>query len=520
MLPRFDRPAPVAAALLLLLAAGGCGEPEPTPIRNVILVVADGMGPQQIGLLEAYAAHAPESTYAGRRTALRTMMDRGETAWVDTSIAGKLVADSAAAASQLATGVPAAPETLGRDEAGRPVDTLLERARRAGKAVGLVTDVRLTHATPAAFVSHREHRSEENAIAVDLLESGADVLLGGGLRHWIAPAAAETPGFRDRYRLPESLALDSRRDDGRNLLEEALNAGYALAFDGDALRAATRPPLLGLFAPSGLRDGIRESRDELPDQPTLAEMTRVAIELLDDDREGFFLMVEAGQIDWAGHANDAGRTLHEMIRLDRALAALERWAHGRDDTLIVVTADHEAGGLALSYSAVGAPASGTPNFDFVDPAALDRLHAQTTSFNALFDALPPGASPAQLVAAVREATGFRLTEAEAARILEDEPNAWHRPGHRELGEARVPRIDELDAFHPYVEDRRPAALARALAEQTGVVWATGTHTHTPVPAIAYGPERATRAFRGWMTQPDVGRALRRVVAEGGAAPGE
>jgi alkaline phosphatase len=513
---------------LVAVALSGCvpmagRAPAVIPARNVILMIGDGMGPQQVGLLLDYARRAPGSSYSGGPAALERAINAGVLGWVRPFAPSALVVDSAAAASQLAIGVPAASESIGLDAAGRPAPTVLERARAAGFATGLVSDTRMTHATPGAFGAHAAHRSHEPEIAADLLEAAPDLMLSGGWR-WFLPAhAPRDPEVQQWLRtrdLPEGDGFRSARRDGRNLLAEAEQAGYRLVFDRQALTAAPAGPLLGLFAPSAMSDAIRAAAGDpaVAAQPTLAEMTRAALERLSADPQGFFLMIEGGQIDWAGHANDAGWLLAEMRRFDAAVAAVLDWTAGRDDTLVVITADHETGGFGFSYSGTGLPSAAAgdtsptgvlPNFNFGAPALLDRLAGQTTTYGHLlrgFAALPTAErTPARLVDVVRDRLGWMIDEAAAARVLADEPNTMRVAGHPYLDRPTAPRIDDFDAFHVYIDDRRSAGLARALAAEQSVVWASGTHTSTPVPLIAIGPQGHAARFHGIRTLDEVGR---------------
>ncbi|MDW2150662.1 alkaline phosphatase, partial [Vibrio sp. 378] len=155
-----------------------------------------------------------------------------------------------------------------------------------------------------------------------------------------------------------SVYLKSKRKDERNLLTEAQDQGYSLAFSRDMLAQAKGDKLLGLFAYSGMDDGIAYSNsknDPKRTQPSLKEMTVKALDVLSKNKDGFFLMVEGGQIDWAGHSNDAGTMLHELIKFDEAVNSVYEWAKGRDDTLIIVTADHETGSFGFSYSSANLP---------------------------------------------------------------------------------------------------------------------------------------------------------------------
>ena len=160
-------------------------------VKNVILMIGDGMGASQVGLLEEYAQRAPDSIYnsRGNKSALAQFVEQGQIGLSMTAplgLEGSLVVDSACSATQLATGMASGSEMIGLDEQGNVVSTILERAKRQGKATGLVSDTRITHATPAAFATHQPHRSFETGIAAQLIDSGnVDVMLSGGIREFI-----------------------------------------------------------------------------------------------------------------------------------------------------------------------------------------------------------------------------------------------------------------------------------------------------------------------------------------------
>ena len=300
---------------------------EPTEsgpkVRNVIVVIGDGMGPQQLGLLFAYAKLAPNSAVADRTSAVELMSRQASLALVQTNPYGALVVDSAASATQMATGEMAGSEMIGANFRGDPVPTVLEIAKQHGKATGLISDTRITHATPAAFAAHQPHRTKENEIAEDLLANRVDVMLSAGLRYFV-PQGVNDPNSTTHLEVAQMIGgayqPSSKRRDNRNLLVEARKE-YQLAFDRHAMAKVKQGRILGLFADSAMDDAI-STRDVLNSQqrsePTLAEMTGKALELLSQDPEGFFLMVEAGQIDWCGHNNDTGSLLHELLRLDAA----------------------------------------------------------------------------------------------------------------------------------------------------------------------------------------------------------
>ncbi len=499
---------------------GQKAEPESgSKVKNVIMVIGDGMGPQQLGLLLAYAKQAPHSVIKSRTTAFDRMMQEGAVMGLSmTHAANVLVTDSAASGTQLASGTAAGSEMIGGDKDGNPTVTILEQAEKLGKSTGLISDTRLTHATPAAFAAHQPHRSLENAIAVDMLNSGTDVMLSGGLRNWIPQEANDSNSavHNELVRMTGgAVKVTSKRKDNHNLLLDAQENGYALAFTKTQLANADGK-VLGLFASSAMDNAIKAARtQDDPDRtmPDLKEMTAKGIELLAKNEKGFFLMIEAGQIDWASHGNDTGTLLHELLKLNETLEYVLDWAAARDDTLLIVTADHETGGFSFSYSANDLPEPidlpGTlfkerkyqPGLNFGNPEVLDKLYMQKLSYGEIFgqfdELSQKEQTPAKLAELVRRNTAFQITEEQAARILETEENPYYVKGHKKMGVKTVPKIDVNDAFFvPNKNGARQNLLAIEVATQQQVVWATGTHTATPVVVFALGPDK--ESFRGIM----------------------
>lgn len=295
------------------------------PPRRIILMIGDGMGTGQVAVARD-AAPGGTLTLDG--------LSVGGLAF--TGSADNLVTDSAAAATALATGRATNNGMVGVAPDGTLLPTVLERAEEAGFATGLVTTTRLTHATPAAFAAHVVHRSMEDAIADQMVEAGVEVLLGGGRAHFLP---ASEPG--------------SQRSDEEDLVARAEDLGYRYAETRAGLAASEEADrLLGLFALGHMP--FERERDEAV-EPSLAEMTERALAILNRDPDGFFLMVEGGRIDHAGHANDLPNTIGETLAFDRAVGLALNFTRATPRTLLVVTADHETGGLAVLPTVPGQP---------------------------------------------------------------------------------------------------------------------------------------------------------------------
>jgi len=532
---RISKRGAFSALLASSLIMSGCSQlqmtqdkTETAKAKNVIMIIGDGMGPQQVGLLLSYARQAPNSIIKDRTTAFDRISSNGQTSISMTNASNVLVVDSAASATQLATGKYSGSEMIGADKDGNTAESILEKAKRMGKSTGLVSDTRITHATPAGFAAHQSHRSKENAIAVDMLENDVDVMLSGGLRYWI-PKEANDKQSAVRTELEQltegTVRIKSKRKDSRNLIKEAQQQDYALAFNRSQM-AKAEGKVLGLFAYSALPDGIKETQtknDPKRTIPTLKEMSAKAIESLSSNDKGFFLMIEAGQIDWAAHYNDTGTMLHEMLRINETLDYVLDWAEGRDDTVVIVTADHETGGFGFSYSANDLPHGRDlpgdvfedqqfkPAFNFGDESTLDKLYAQKSSyadiFYGQFDSLAKDQqTPANLAKIVNEETEFDITEEQASRILATENNRYYTEGHKYLSSKVVPKMDSNGAFFVYqTDDNRQNLLAREVAEGQNVVWATGTHTSTPVLVFTQGPASAIAPFKQVLHHTQVGQ---------------
>jgi alkaline phosphatase len=266
--------------------------------KNIILFIGDGMGTAQIT--------------AGKVVKGALEMERcPEAGLMTTWSADRLVTDSAAAATAMATGVKTKNGMISIDPEGKRLKTVLELAEEKKKSTGLVCTCAITHATPAGFAAHVPSRKQSGEIARQLAAGDVDVLFGGGLDHFSPEALSE---------LKSKMRVATDPEGFRTLGSQKKAA---------ALLYPEHPPL----APE---------RDI-----SLSELTAKALEILSQDRDGFFLMVEGSQIDWMGHQNKGPELIAEVVDFDDAVGVGLDFAEADGNTLVIITADHETGGFSV-----------------------------------------------------------------------------------------------------------------------------------------------------------------------------
>lgn len=282
--------------------------------KNIIMIIGDGMGPAYTSAYRYFSDNPMTETIE------QTVFDRhlvGSSSTYPARVSG-YITDSAASATALATGIKSYNNAVGVDINKEEIQTVLEWAKLQGKKTGVVVTSQINHATPASYLAHNEHRYNYNAIADSYIDDGikADLYLGGGWKYFI-------------------------RDD-RNLVDEFKQAGFHYIDDFDGLNnLPSEKPVLGLFANVGLPWALDDVNNH-----KLMTMTKAAVTKL-ENTQGFFLLVEGSKIDWAGHSNDIAAAMGEMDDLAKTVEFLETYVSTHPDTLVVMTADHSTGGLAL-----------------------------------------------------------------------------------------------------------------------------------------------------------------------------
>ena len=278
-------------------------EPQGKKVKNIIFMIGDGMGLEQISAawvcnggklnLDNFSKVGIQRTYS----------------------ANKLVTDSAAAGSALATGHKTNNGMIAMTPDSVAVKSLAEEAMEKGKRAGAAVTCRVTDATPAVFFSHVPTRKMLDEIAVQMTNSGLYFLSGGGTRYW------------------------SGREDGIDLVAQAKEKGYSYVESKEELMAIEEGPVIALMDSYELHPAL-DRGDILP------ASVQKALQLL-DNKKGFFLMIEGSMIDDGGHDNKAGKTMEEIFDFDRTLGLVLEWAEKDGETLVVVTADHATGGMTL-----------------------------------------------------------------------------------------------------------------------------------------------------------------------------
>ncbi|HOO83968.1 MAG TPA: alkaline phosphatase [Prolixibacteraceae bacterium] len=274
--------------------------------KNVIVFIGDGMG----------VSHVFASLTANKgQLYLKNFKHIG---FQTTASATNYITDSAAAGTALSTGTKTYDAAIGVNTDTIALENIRVKLEEKGLATGVVSTSAITHATPAAFVAHQPYRYMYEAIAADFLKTNIDLFIGGGYDHF------------------------TKREDGRNLVDELKDKGYQVVTETKDLNKIKSGKLAALVA-NEHTPKVLDGRGNM-----LETATETAIRVLSNDNDGFFVMIEASQIDWGGHANSTPYIVSETLDLDKAVGKALAFAAENKETLVIVTADHETGGMAIT----------------------------------------------------------------------------------------------------------------------------------------------------------------------------
>ncbi len=401
--------------------------------KNIIFLVSDGMSHGTLNMADLFLQRkeGKGSNWIGL---YRDKM--AKRAYMDTASADSMVTDSAAGSSSWGGGKRVFNGTLNVNADGSYNKPILQKFKEAGKSVGCVTTVPITHATPAGFSVNMESRNRQDLIASEYLKLKFDVMMGGGIEYF---------NGKDRK-------------DKKDILPDFVTEGFDIAYTkADMKKAAGKKPLLGVFCEDGLPYTLDHDQDsDLVNKiPKLSEMTEKAISLMSSNNEGFVLQVEGGKVDWAAHANDAAALIYDQVEFDKAVEVALKFAEGRDDTLVVITTDH------------GNANPGLIKNHHVD-SMFDTFQTAKHTNEWIINGTTKNDSTAALIDKIHHAQGYKVSDDEAKYVLS--------------------AFNMIDQEGVYVSNKLPyERLAEVQQKYTSVFWAGMNHSGDFVELGMYGP---------------------------------
>lgn len=448
---------------LVLIAAWLCSflwvcADELTPVKYVFLFIGDGMSiPQRM------TAEELSRINTGKGLAINAMEHQALTT---TRSANSFITDSAASGTAIACGQKALNGAIGINPKGEKLVSIARVAKDSGRKVGIITSVTLNHATPASFYGHNTSRGNYYELGLDLVESGFDFFGGGGIAEHNNKKSKNYVG--DVYDIAKKKGYKVLRHDMSAFANLKPGCGKVIAVGGEVL----------------------PYKIDKKDSPSIADFTKKAIELLDNEK-GFFIMVEGGKIDWMCHANDAATTMMEIIDMDNAVkVALEFAKKHANDTLVVVTGDHETGGLTMGFAGTGYN------------SYIERLNAQKCSrdaFDSDFRKLlksKPECSFDDVAPLLTKAFGLDFTKGSksALAVSKAELSELQKAFERSKGKSK---------------SALSLAAAKCLNNKAGLSWSSNAHTALPVETSATG--KHADAFKGSIDNTDIAKMLKLTV---------
>ncbi|RJP88917.1 MAG: alkaline phosphatase [Desulfobacteraceae bacterium] len=472
------------------------------PAKYVFFFLGDGMSSSQIQATEAYlttvnggsATLATDLLKPGNRLNMSKMPVAGMQTTYD---AHALMTDSASSATAFSCGFKTLSGVIGMDEEKTTsYKSIAQLAHEKGKKVGIITSVSLDHATPAAYYASVSTRGYMNNIATQLASTGYEFFGGGG------------------FASPEGPAREG--DTANNIWTLLAGNGYEVRNTRDSIMALKNAPRDKVVCINPfLQDASAMPYDidrinHYSNNLSLAEMTGVAIETLYNKKgKGFFIMVEGGKIDWACHANDAMATIGDMLDFDNAVGeALEFYRQHPKDTLIVVTGDHETGGMTIGHATTGYK------------AYYDRLLSQKSSFQ-YFEDNQWAANQAEWAESDCPNVSSDDNLAGNAEMLDLMKNIFGLD-YATLNDYQKEKLedaydkslcesnDNTDAentllygyYNPII-----VTITHILNEQASIGWTSYSHTGVPVPVFAQGRAKVAQKFAGFYDNTDIAKKL-------------
>ncbi|OHE67593.1 MAG: alkaline phosphatase, partial [Treponema sp. GWB1_62_6] len=434
-------------------------DPSPAAAKYVFLFIGDGMSMSQVNAAEVYANALASKDVNIKKLGFSKFPVAGLTTTYD---AGSIITDSASAGTAIATGHKTLGGVINMDPTKTiPYKTIAEYARDAGMKVGIVSSVSIEHATPAVFYAKTPSRGNMYDIAVQLGKSGFDYFGGGG------------------FNQPKG-----KNKDQPDAIELAKSAGYRFVntrADFDALKPGAGK-VLAVNATLQDSSAMPYDMDRATDDLSLADYTSKGIELLSDDADGFFMMVEGGKIDWACHANDAGASIRDTLAFDAAVARAVAFAEKHpDETLIVVTGDHETGGMSIGFAGT----QYTTFFDKIGPQKMSYVAFDAKVLKPYKAATAKGEAKLEdLVPAIEDAFGINV-----AALNQIQKEQLERAFMRSMGSETERSVKEEEYLFYGGYEPLTVKITQILNQTAGIGWTSYSHTGVPVATFAKGAKQ-------------------------------
>jgi alkaline phosphatase len=433
--------------------------------KNIIMVVGDGMGPAYTSAYRYYNddPKTPEIE--------QTVFDRhfkGTSSTYPAPESG-YITDSAASATALSTGIKTYNNAIGLDINRKPIETVLEYAKEIGKKTGVVVTVQINHATPASYLAHNVHRYNYDAIADSYLDDGikADLYLGGGWKYFIR--------------------------ENRNLVDEFVASGFHYLDKYSEIDSIPKnKPVLGLFDKTNLPWALDDSNKH-----RLSMMTKAATKQL-ENTDGFFMLVEGSQIDYAGHARDIAAAMAEMDDFAKTIEYLENYVEKHPDTLVVITADHSTGGLTIGKKT----ARSNPDINSKYLWQPEFLRTMTMSPETIAKKVTANELSREQVS---DLLSFKITEID----------------NENLAQAKLLDHEIIEQFNSLTSDAKKGkrapkpyqsvlnVITKIIDVKTNTGWGSispsGTHTAIDVPVFAFG--KGSEMFTGFQDNTDIAKKI-------------
>ncbi|WP_028313390.1 alkaline phosphatase [Desulfatibacillum aliphaticivorans] len=475
----------MAAALFIMAAGPVCAEAEMykgfRKAKYVFLFIGDGMGMPQRSAAEVYLSDEANGG-SQKLLAMNQFPAQGVTT---THANNRFITGSAASATAMACGVKTNINFIGVDPELNPVPTIAEVAKEKGMSVGIVSSVSIDHATPAAFYAHQPTRKMYHEIDVDLAESGFDYFGGGG---FVDPTGKKS-------KAPQGDALEIAKRRGYTIITDKTEF---MNYDGDKLIAYNNRLPDGKALPYAIDNSALDIN--------LEEFTQKGIDILSKNKNGFFLMVEGGKIDWACHANDAVSAIQDTLAFDNSIkAALDFYKEHPKNTLIIVTGDHECGGMTLGFA-------GT-----VYSTQFDVLSKQRLSFQAFTDHIvdkykkehaKDGGDFNDIVPMLSYYFGLE-TQGEGPMVLKDFELAELNKAFQQTmkGDKIKAGTQEYLLYGSY--DPLTMKVTHILNQKAGIGWTSYSHTGVPITTSAMG--LGCEIFNGFYDNTDIPKKIASIM---------